>query len=86
MPYQRQSDSDRIADSRQKAVLDASQQSLEAAAAKVTDAMIEAFCAIGRDASLKRLQSYRDMGVTMPVLAPIASPRVEDWEAVIELV
>jgi alkanesulfonate monooxygenase SsuD/methylene tetrahydromethanopterin reductase-like flavin-dependent oxidoreductase (luciferase family) len=72
-------------DAETKAILEASEQSREAGAAKVTDTMIEQLCAVGRAASLKRLQLYREIGVTLPVLAPVASHRVHDWEEVIDL-
>lgn len=61
-------------------------ESAERGAAVVSDSMLDAFSAVGRDASERRLREYREIGISLPVLAPIASFEPGYWQGVMDLV
>jgi 5,10-methylenetetrahydromethanopterin reductase len=55
------------------------------AASLVPDSLLEQLTAVGKEATQGRLAEYRRMGVTLPVLAPLGSPKPDYWRQAIEL-
>ncbi len=57
------------------AVMAALPRGVEAAAASVSDRMLEAVAAFGSpEARRRRIEEYRALGVTLPIIAPVAVP------------
>jgi alkanesulfonate monooxygenase SsuD/methylene tetrahydromethanopterin reductase-like flavin-dependent oxidoreductase (luciferase family) len=68
------------------AVMRAWPRGIEAAAAEVPDRMLEAVAAFGSpEACRRRLDAYRALGVTLPVIAPVpvGADVVGSWAAAI---
>lgn len=61
---------------------------LDRAARAVPDTMLEALTAVGKEGVVTRLEEYRTLGVTLPVLAPLTTraDTVDTWRASIALI